>query len=414
MTDKGAKGIRNTGKMKRERYARWFSLDSLIGKALCILLVIILTVGAFLAPKLINNLYDAGTLMQITYVDMKLSPYAVSYADFEDKLQAIARANTAGDHFMTLTAEEREDKISDADLAEAVSREMGLASEGMRVLFYEGWWGDLTEENLISREKNTLYMQPQGNRTDGDSYQETAPIQFWTLTFELTEHQMEEALGGKFGNLSDLSEEEKRIIEEEKKIAMKSIYTTDKLMVCLDTDFYKIYAVAVEGDGEKISDMYGWYLPELFRTVPEGTRADAAIEEMYGFSEYTDLQMFMTDQIVEGFVKYWDVTPEDKNIYKDIPGELTGCVAFPGDTVETEGAEDAQQADKLFKKEDFEVVGADGTVIKQFSTDTFDERNSETVNEILLEVGCQGKFDEVNALWIQKAGCRHFFDMMQF
>ena len=87
----GQRGRDGLGTEKKKISMAWLSPDSFMGKALCILLVIILTVGAFLAPKVINNLYDAGTLMQITYMDMDLSPYAVSYVKMEDKLQAIAR-----------------------------------------------------------------------------------------------------------------------------------------------------------------------------------------------------------------------------------------------------------------------------------------------------------------------------------
>ena len=75
-----------------------------MGKALCILLVVILTVGAFLAPKMINNLYDAGTLMQITYMDLDLSTYAVAYTSFPEKIEAIARAKAAGERLSVLSA----------------------------------------------------------------------------------------------------------------------------------------------------------------------------------------------------------------------------------------------------------------------------------------------------------------------
>lgn len=357
-------------KKRKKNSRRWFSPDSLMGKALCALLVVILTVGAFLAPKLINNLYDAGTLMQITYVDMELSPYAVAYVNFEDKMKAIARASTAEDYFMTLPADEKDEKISDADLVEAVNREMKEAVDGMSVLFFEGWWGELTEESLVSREKNTLYMQPRGSGADNGPYQEAAPIPFWTLTFELTETQMEEEMENR-GVVVYVSKEEREAIEKERKTAMRNMYATDRLTVCLDADFYKIYAVAVEGNIEKIWDMYGGlYLPDLFRVVPEGVLTDAKVEQTYGFSEYNDLQMFVTDQIIEGFVEYWEIRPEDKALYEDIPGELSGCAVFPGD--------------------------------------------GENENEILLEVGCQGKLDSDGILWTQKAGCKQFFDIMQF
>ena len=34
---------------------------------------------------------------------------------------------------------------------------------------------------------------------------------------------------------------------------------------------------------------------------------------------------------------------------------------------------------------------------------------------MLLAVGCAGQWnDEDNELWVQRAGCREFFEMMQF
>lgn len=432
MTEKREKKVRSTGKGKAERAsarqkgrnvrgaevkkisAKWFSLDSIMGKVLCILLVIILTVGAFLAPKLIGSLYDAGTLMQITYVDMELSPYAVVYASFEDKLMAIARADTAGDHLMTLSAEETDKKISDAELVEAVNREMKQVSEGLSILFFEGWWEELTEENLVSREKNTIYMQSQSG-TEGSSLQETAPIQFWTLTFELTEEQIEEQIKAGFMEEYDkLSEAEKKTFVREN----ASRYTTDRLIVCMDTDFYKIYAVAVEGEGSRIVGMYGWELPEIFGMplqtgVVEGNRY--MIEQ-----DYLELRMYLTDQTVEYWADYWNVMPEDKSVYLNIGGEMSGCMVFREEAETEAGAGDTSEstdfADTATDMEyggnaaaaGSEIVVENGEVV-MWGGDSVEE------GEILLDVGCQGGFSgQDSTLWVQKTGCRNFFEMMQF
>ena len=114
-----------TDRKKRSRKEKkWISLDNMMGKALCILLVVILTVGAFLAPKMINNLYDAGTLMQITYMDLDLSTYAVAYTSFPEKIEAIARAEAVGEKLSVLSSEETDEKLSDEELVEITNGEM--------------------------------------------------------------------------------------------------------------------------------------------------------------------------------------------------------------------------------------------------------------------------------------------------
>ena len=193
MIEKKKGGRKKIKASKAGFFGRWFSLDHMMGKALCILLVVILTVGAFLAPKMINHLYDAGTLMQITYMDMNLSPYAVAYNSFQEKIEAVARAETAGDKLAFLPAEESGEKISDEELVEIVNREMEAVAERTVMTVWDGWWEEMTKENLISREKNTAYVQPGSGMGDHDPGQEMAPLHFWTLTFELTQEQQNES-----------------------------------------------------------------------------------------------------------------------------------------------------------------------------------------------------------------------------
>lgn len=393
-----------TGKKKRAE--RWFSLDSLLGKSLCILLVVILTVGAFLAPKMINNLYDAGTLMQITYVDMDLSTYAVAYTSFQEKLMAIARAKTAGDRLVALTAEETDEKISDEELVRFVNQEM--EEKKGDVLLNEDWWSRLSGENLVSREKVTVYAQTQMSSQDDTAGAEMAPIQFWILSFEVTDEQ----------KTYRKYEYEEMMKAEKVQIAGDSPeYVTDRLIVCLDAEFYKIYAMATAGDELGIMNMYGWDLPMLF-TVDLKNRYWAD-DDMY-------LRMDLTNMSMAGWADYWDVMPEDKDIYLNIQGELSGCMAFLDGQAETDdaGADTGTETDNeaavgsmesgvvIEKMYDGEY---DAYILNSASDITYGDMDEENKKEVLLEVGISGNFaGSDNSVWIQKSGCREFFEMMQF
>lgn len=391
---------------KRKRAERWFSLDSLMGKGLCILLVVILTVGAFLAPKMINNLYDAGTLMQITYVDMDLSTYAVAYTSFQEKLMAIARAKTAGDRLVALTAEETDEKISDEELVRFVNQEM--EEKRGDVLLNEDWWSRLSGENLVSREKVTVYAQTQMSSQDDAAGAEMAPIQFWILSFEVTDDQKTYR---KYEYEEMMKEEKVQIVGDSPE------YVTDRLIVCLDAEFYKIYAMATAGDELSFMDMYGWDLPMLF-TVD--------LKNRYWADDNMYLRMDLTNMSMAGWADYWDVMPEDKDIYLNIQGELSGCMAFLDGQAETDdaGADTGTETDNeaavgsmesgvvIEKMYDGEY---DAYILNSASDVTYGDMDEENKKEVLLEVGISGNFaGSDNSVWIQKSGCREFFEMMQF
>lgn len=397
----------------------WFSLDSFMGKALCILLVVILTVGAFLAPKVINNLYDAGTLMQITYVDMDLSPYAVNYVTMEDKLQAIARVKTAGGTLSVLpVGEEASDGMSNAQLTEIVNEEISELGWGIDVLFYEGWWGTLTEENLVSRTKYTLYGRPDAG--ESDSSQEMAPFQFWVLQFARVE--------------SDEEEKENKYLT----------YTTDRILVCVDADFYKIYAFAAAGDMGMIEKLYGWELSAVFGSYGNDYAEASMLPE--GSQE---LRISLMEELMSGWAEYWDTAPDERACYADTPDELAGFFVYRN---EEQGADSEEESDvevaadagevnltELAEEEKKALVrekvvidmektqeGArhlynydtgEVTEVVISSADDIEALSIQKEASMLLAVGARGYavWGEADfATWIQKAGCRDFFDMMQF
>ncbi|MEY8524986.1 hypothetical protein AALA90_18445 [Lachnospiraceae bacterium 38-10] len=382
-----------TDRKKRSRKEKkWISLDNMMGKALCILLVVILTVGAFLAPKMINNLYDAGTLMQITYMDLDLSTYAVAYTSFPEKIEAIARAKAAGEKLSVLSSEGTDEKLSDEELVEITNGEMEELKDSFVMPFWEEWWSGLSEKNLVSREKNTLYAQP--GEQEGTSGSEMAPVQFWTLTFEINENQ------------KVIQEEEYRRMME----GMKGVdswppfaFVSRKLIVCLDADFYKIYAFGIEGEQDKIwiqYEMYGWEFPDIFGMVFP-TTAGGEYSKIIS-NDINDTQMMLTDHFVADWSAYWGVDTEDDVVYgAAAQGEIMGYMIFPNGEGEADDASGFYEGDGENKYVDTSSVieyadwsGGDG---------------------MLLAVGCAGQWDgEDNELWIQRAGCREFFEMMQF
>ena len=382
-----------TDRKKRSRKEKkWISLDNMMGKALCILLVVILTVGAFLAPKMINNLYDAGTLMQITYMDLDLSTYAVAYTSFPEKIEAIARAEAVGEKLSVLSSEETDEKLSDEELVEITNGEMEELKDSFVMPFWEEWWSGLSEKNLVSREKNTLYAQP--GEQEGTSGSEMAPVQFWTLTFEINENQ------------KVIQEEEYRRMME----GMKGVdswppfaFVSRKLIVCLDADFYKIYAFGIEGEQDKIwiqYEMYGWEFPDIFGMVFP-TTAGGEYSKIIS-DDINDTQMMLTDHFVADWSAYWGVDTEDDVVYgAAAQGEIMGYMIFPN------GEGEADDAGGFYEG-DGENKYVDTSSVIEYADWSGGEG-------MLLAVGCAGQWDgEDNELWIQRAGCREFFEMMQF
>lgn len=386
----------------------WLSLDSFMGKVLCILLVVILTVGAFLAPKVINNLYDAGTLMQITYMDMDLSPYAVNYVTMEDKLLAIARVKTAGGSLSVLpVGEDASGGMDNAALVEMVNKEIGELGWGIDVLFYETWWSMLTEENLVSKTKYTLYGRPAAG--ENDTSWEMAPFQFWVLQFE--------------------SDGE---IKEENKYLVESNYMTDRIIVCMDADFYKLYAFACAGDRYRIEELYGWDLPDIFDAA---YRDDSSAATKLS-AEKQEVRINLTEELLRGWGEYWDTVPDEWVSYADIQDELVGTFIYRDEEQAADGEEEADREaaaaayagkDNMteLSEEEKRAIANEKAVIDMGETteviiasaDNVETLGVQREGDMLLAVGARGQEvweEEDFSTWIQKTGCRDFFDMMQF
>lgn len=404
-------------KTKKRLSGAWISLDNMMGKTLCILLVVILTVGAFLAPKMINNLYDAGTLLQITYVDMNLSTYAVAYTSFPEKIEAIAAAKTAKEKLVVLPAEETAEKISDEELIRITNGEMAELSDTIMMLFWEDWWNTLTQENLVSRQKNTLYVQPGAGQEDAQGA-EMAPVQFWMLTFELTGEQKKVQ--------AELSKTNRYA-----ETWPPAEYGSERLIVCLDEDFYKIYAIAIEGAEAQMwmqYERYGLEFPDIFG-LTFGDKNEKN-KDKYGVDPpgyITEIRMALIDTFREGWSDYWDVHPMDQYIYNlDEKGEISGCLVFQNETGGQEGSgteEDTGITDVEIVAE--AAAGSAGEIydasyengMEAGYTDSEMEAGYEDGfgERTLLSVGCSGQWSGVEQeLWIQKGGCMEFFEMMQF
>ena len=126
----------------------------------------------------------------------------------------------------------------------------------------------------------------------------------------------------------------------------------------------------------------------------------------------TELGMFMTAQLVKFWADYWNVTPEDKNIYINMEGEISGCMAFLEDGDKRK--EDGTGAEETLGSQSVHSAVGD-VIIVENAGDMIYMGSGINENEILLEVGCRGGWDKADeGRWIQKTGCRDFFDMMQF
>lgn len=387
---------------------KWLSLDSFMGKALCILLVFILTVGAFLAPKLINSLYDNRTLMQISYMDMNLNPYAVNYLTVEDKLQAIARVKTAGGSLSVLQAgEESYDTVDDEKLAEAVNQEIEALGSGINVFFSEAWWTALTEDDLVSKKKYTLYGRPEGG--EEDTAREMAPFQFWVLEF------------------ARMDQDASTIVDKKGKDRYVEAYSeaTDRLMVCMDADFYKLYAVSFAGSEERINAMYGDYLVEaLGMNGYDGWNGITS-------EEWTEIRSDIIEALMDYWGSYWDTLSDNRMFYLDIESELVGAFLYQNaGTQESDATARTDRESERFV--DWEARGLEQPVVERVevtnasATDAAAVTVEENVRQSLwredqtfLILSAQGQRiwgegDAATATVVQKIGCRDFFEMMQF
>lgn len=423
-------GRAKTSKPERKKGSRrLFSLDSLMGKGLCVLLVVILVVVAFLAPKLINNLYDAGTLMQITYMDMDINPYAVPYTVFQDKLMAIARARSEGMQLIALPAEGTADEISDEELIGIVNEEMKKAEHSMDMLFVEGWWDAQTVSNLISKEKYTVYMRaPVGEEVS----QEMTPFQVWTLTFEMTGKQDE-------------------VIVYDGKEEVLSQFATHRLIVCMDADFYKVVAFAVRGSREKTEKLYGEDMIFAFGAGVDASEEVRRVADIYRDNEYMyETQVYLADGIRQGWADYWDIALK-KYLYQiDNEGTLGAYLIFEDEAAgaqeENSGEEEAfgmadnSGATAAAGTQAVSVAGryTDLVVADDALTEVYDadidaearERETKALREegypeevaavteegeLFLEATGRVEWEEMDDnIWMLKTGCADFFEMMQF
>ncbi len=403
---------RKSGRRKRQRLP--LSIEPLTGKALCILLVVILTVGAFLAPKMINSIYDSRTLMQTRYVDMHLNTYEVAYNNFQEKLERIANVCAYGEELSVLPVEETAQAVSDKDLTAIVNQEIGKLAEEKAFLCESGWWGSLTEENLVRREKKTAYVRSHADARGETLWKEMPPLQFWVLEFMMTEEQIKDA------EKYDAARQEyidKMIDAGQTVSAEMPTRAVSSIRVVLDAEFYKVYALSLDGAGDVILSEYGLFLGEL-----------AGIWREYEvLPEYRREVVYL---MLDAWSAYWGVNYLDRGLiasdYSD--GNMIGRLCFPNDTVlaeendkEGEIAEGAGEMESVSISDEAnsqtrgkEVKTDKGGIVDMMYADVTAE-DADGGATIDLEAGCRVEVYETTDLnWTQEYGCREFFEMLQF
>lgn len=368
--------------------SRWFSSDALMAEIVCILLVVILVIGAFLAPRMINSLYDAGTLAQIEYMDMDLNTYEVAYSNFEEKMKAIGMIKAYGEEFSILPVEETSKSISDEELTELVNQEIGKLAEADGFLYDGGWWSSLTEKNLTLREKETLYVQHHIGMQENDALQDMPPIEVWALTYEMTEAQekmwikenMEEAElleetevlasgEGTVDSAVDLS-----VVEYNLESVPK------RLTVILDAEFYKIYAAALSGaSASAYIDKYGIPVWEFVGNRYADVAQNAVVQQMDKERQIA-VSWDAAYRIGEAWSGYWGIRPDEINEY-DLNRE-------PG-------------------------------YLMNYMIILYDTEDHKDMMETSFDVGCQIVLDnpsgtEEKRKHTQKYGLGDFFEMIQF
>ncbi len=434
MKDKVSGKKRKSGYQGKKGQAgrRKFSPEELMGRGVCILLVVILTVGAFLAPRMINSLYDANTLMQIEYMDMELSTYEVAYSDFEEKLKTIGSIAAYGEEFAILPVDETAQAVSDQELTDIAAQEMRDLFSMQSFPCGEGWWCELTEENLSAREKDTLYVPRRIGSQENEFLQEIPPLEFWALTFEITEGQAK--------NLIREKTEEWEAQRKEKGytdvIVANGVTDEDyilnsipkRLTVILDAEFYKIYAFTLSGASGSTTLTNGVMLCEMCGDLyTSGERVVTRDDVML-------LDMLRTEEInimLDNWSTYWGVVPQDLGMNETFLGyteaeEITGWMMFPynmekmaesGDT-----SEDAEDAEAFGDGSAGNGAIAESSAAYAGETNAYDAGANgmeDGYMEVWLEVGFQIKSDnQYESVWtrdyVQKYGLSGFFDMIQF
>ncbi len=371
---------------KRSKMAvdsRWFSSDAWMAEIVCILLVVILVIGAFLAPKMINSLYDAGTLAQIEYMDMNLNTYEVAYSNFEEKLKAIGLIKAYGEEFSILPVEETSKSISDEDLTELVNQEIGKLIETDGFLYDDGgWWSSLTEKNLILREKETLYVQHRIGTQENDTLQDMPPIEVWALTYEMTEAQEQMWIK------ENVEEAEAMTMAEgvtdtsvDLSVVEYNLGSVPKhLTVILDAEFYKIYAAALSGaSASAYIDKYDFPIWELIGDQYIDVAKNAVAQQM-DIERQIAISWDASYRIAEAWSDYWGIKPDGRNEYtldQGLGNLMTGMII------------------------------------------RYDTEDREDTVEVSFDVGCQIVPDnptgsEEKRKHTQKYGLRDFFEMIQF
>lgn len=430
----GRKNRKSRKSAKTAKISR-FSMETALGKSACILLILILTVGAFLAPRISGSLYDAGTLMQTEYIDMNLSTYAVNYSSFEEKLKMIGSIAAYGNSFFALPVNETSQAVSGRELTDIVNREMTKLSESSAFLYREDWWSSLTEENLSGREKETLYVQRNIGEEENELWNEMPSIEFWALTYEISPAQREEM------RKQREKEWEKQMQYEVGDEYIKKLFLdggTEKMTVILDAEFYKIYAVAMDGaNGMAYLDGHSFYLSDVSNVV---------LEQIYeaGGDDMFEVRYNVGSKMLDDWVNYWEAVPADRGIFYPKPalgGEIR-FICYPRQNGEAEGSgseEDGtareaavDEAAKYMEAGTVDeaasagydkriaVVDADGVYTDSIAHTAEETANDTGVMEVTLNAGCLVEAERSYEGWvmekeyIQKYGLMEFFDMIQF
>ncbi len=275
---------------KKDKGRRWGG-EQLLAQAVCILLVLILAVGAFCAPRMISSVYDSRTLGLIKSQNMKLATYQVTYADFEEKLEAIAASNAYGYHTSLLPVEETGTDITNEVLTNSVNKEIAeLGKAGVLCCYFS-----VNASQLVSREKYMLY----GRKEAVDAGQENPlsgenpldGLEVWKLSYVIP-------------------------VEEKD--------TEERLTVIMDTAFYKLYGYYMEDTVWPGRDEDTDILGAAEIVIMEGSLSGRKIKDVAGESNiqyaeavvgnYSDLFYEACLTMLDGWSLYWKIAPADTGL----------------------------------------------------------------------------------------------------